>query len=238
MYTPTLSTHTHTHTNTQHYGNDILDSSIERVNVADLMLNGIFRVVANVGGGNEIALNVVFSRAIETLLEHLIDVQAVFSIVGAKVFKEEMLEIVKWIYEERGSESDCHNPFFDELLDADVLNRLHAIIEVLCAPLRTWLDENHKELALCMELLPDLDVWLSMRQDKGKKDVNRGKVGANGEEDAKENKVSGEKIGISRKVRYLVDYSTNGKKVVYDGSMRKGYGSVWKGDSVVANFSK
>ena len=133
-----------------------------------MMQDSIFTVVMNVGGGKETALNIVFSRCIETYLECLLDGQAIFTVEGALVFKREITQIVNWVRQER-DEQACD--YLDELLDADVLNRLHSIIVVLSAPLRTALDEQHSELALCMEMLPDLDAWLSLRADKGKKDV-------------------------------------------------------------------
>ncbi|GMI63089.1 hypothetical protein ScalyP_jg2824 [Parmales sp. scaly parma] len=184
----------------QRYGTELFNPSIKRKNLAKIFINSLLKIVVGIDGGIFLCLNTVFSRTVETLLEWFDDIQAVFTVEGAEDFKNECMGLIDWLIAKK-NESKATEEFYNTVLESDLLNRLHAVVFVLGAPLRNAVDGDNRELMTCMEILSDLDKWLSLRSDKGKKDLS-----GSGEDGARRGGEGGG-VAISRRIKQLVEYA-------------------------------
>ncbi|GMH65448.1 hypothetical protein TL16_g04201 [Triparma laevis f. inornata] len=125
--------------------------------IGGALIDSIFKAFDDIEGGAT-AVKISFGRVIETLLEHLTNVKCGFSTSGAKKLLKDIEIVLDW------AKTFDHKHGTDCAL-SPALDRAHAILVILTEPSTSV---RTPELLLCIEQLPDLDVWLALRSDRGR----------------------------------------------------------------------
>jgi hypothetical protein len=132
-----------------------------------------------------VASHLSFTKVAETFLEYLAEAQCLFSREGAGRLHSDFMKLAAWAEGYDSTRPNAH------IRESDVLDRAHAVVVVLsCAP-GEGKESRSQETSTCVDLLVDLETWVGLRTDKGKK----------GREGTGENL----KVMISRKVRRTFD---------------------------------
>ena len=131
--------------------------------IGGALIDSIFKAFDDIEGGAT-AAKLSFGRVLETLLEHLTNVKCGFSMLGAKKLLKDVEMILEW------GKSFDHKHGTDCAL-SPALDRAHAILVILTEPSTSV---RTPELLLCIEQLPDLEVWLALRIDRGRVKGNAG----------------------------------------------------------------
>mmetsp|Transcript_15132 Transcript_15132/g.28182 ORF Transcript_15132/g.28182 Transcript_15132/m.28182 type:complete len:370 (-) Transcript_15132:1082-2191(-) len=131
--------------------------------IGGALIDSIFKAFDDIEGGATSA-KLSFGRVLETLLEHLTNVKCGFSMLGAKKLLKDVEMILEW------GKSFDHKHGTDCAL-SPALDRAHAILVILTEPSTSV---RTPELLLCIEQLPDLEVWLALRIDRGRVKGNAG----------------------------------------------------------------
>ena len=132
--------------------------------------------------GADVAVGLAFTRVLETFIEWLNTNGCVVTVGGGRRLYRDMKTIVLWseAFEEKRKKRDEKDGDTVSLREAEILDRVHAVVFVLTSSVEkhtiSELDvEENKQLVsnllsaqLCIDILPDLTVWLNLRSDKGK----------------------------------------------------------------------